>query len=400
MTYEQQLERNIYLLFGMKAAKWFLLVMPVIILFFIENGLTVQQIMFVQAAYSLSVAFFELPSGYFSDKLGRRLTLILGMLLTIAGYLVIGVAYDFWWFVAAEITMGLGGSFISGTDSALLYDSLIQLKRQDKYLKLEGRMYSVSTFSEAVAAIFGGWLAAEFGMRSTIYAFLCFLFIALVCAWFLVEPKAAQTSKNVRSNRPKDIFRYTFFEHKYLRWFVILSASIGAATLTIAWFSQVYMEYIELKVETIGWLWSALNLTAAVFSFLAHYVYRFLSKFQVVVGIILGIIVGYAGLGMSFGVGGLAFIFLIYIVRGIATPVLKDFINERTPSEMRATVLSIRGLAIRIIFSILAPFLGWVNDIYTLQQAFFVAASVFGMLGAVSLFMLKWGVKSNAAMRQ
>ena len=396
MSYEQQLERNIYLLFGLKTAKWFLLFMPVLVLFFMENGLTVQQIMFVQAAYSLSVAIFELPSGYFSDKLGRRLTLILGMLLTMAGYLVMGVAHNFWWFVAAEITMGLGGSFISGTDSALLYDSLLQLKRKDQYLKLEGRMYSVTTFSEAVAAIFGGWLAAQFGMRSTIWAFLCCLFIGLVFAWMLVEPKVALATENTRSNRPKDIFRYVFFEHKYLRWFVILSASIGAATLTIAWFSQVYMEYIELKVETIGWLWSALNLTAAVFAFLAHYVYRFLSKFQVVVLIVLGIIGGYVGLGMSYGLGGLAFIFLIYIVRGIATPVLKDFINERTPSEMRATVLSIRGLAIRIIFSILAPFLGWVNDIYTLQQAFLLAAVTFGILGLVSLFMLKWGIRNNA----
>jgi len=399
MTYEHQLERNVYLLFGLKAAKWFMLFMPVIVLFFIENGLTVQQIMLVQAAYSLSVAFFELPSGYFSDKLGRRLTLIIGILLTMAGYVIMGLADSFWWFVVAEITMGLGGSFVSGTDSALLYDSLLQLKRQDQYLKLEGRMYSVSTFSEAVAAIFGGWLAAEFGMRSTIWAFLCCLFMGLICAWLVIEPKVVKEAENTRSTRPKDILHYTFIENKHLRWFIILSGSIGAATLTIAWFTQVYMEYIGLSLTTIGWLWSVLNLTVAVFSFLAHYVYRFLSKFQVVVLIVLGIIVGYAGLGMSYGLGGLAFIFLIYIVRGVATPVLKDFVNERTPSEMRATVLSIRGLIIRIVFSTLAPFLGWMNDTYTLQQAFLLAAVIFGILGLLSLFMLKWGIRNNVTMR-
>ncbi len=395
MTYEHQLERNVHLLFGLKAAKWFMLFMPVVVLFFMENGLDVKQIMLAQAAYSLSVALFELPSGYFSDKLGRRLTLILGMLITMAGYVVMGLADGFWWFVVAEITMGLGGSFISGTDSALLYDSLIQLKRQDHYLKLEGRMYSVATFSEAVAAIFGGWIAAQFGMRATIWAFLCCLFIGLICAWLVIEPKVVKEAENTHSTSPRDILRYTFIENKYLRWFVILSGSIGAATLTMAWFAQVYMKYIGLSLETIGWLWSALNLTVAVFAFLAHYVYRFLSKFQVVVLIVLGIIGGYVGLGMSHGLGGLVFIFLIYIVRGIATPVLKDFVNERTPSEMRATVLSIRGFIIRVIFSTLAPFLGWINDTYTLQQAFLLAAVIFGILGLVSLFMLKWGIKNE-----
>ncbi len=399
MTYEHQLERNVYLLFGLKAAKWFMLFMPVVVLFFMENGLTVKQIMLAQAAYSLSVAFFELPSGYFSDKLGRRLTLIIGMLLTMAGYVIMGLADGFWWFIAAEITMGLGGSFVSGTDSALLYDSLLQLKRQDRYLKLEGRMYSVCTFSEAVAAIFGGWIASQFGMRATIWAFLGVLSIGLICTWMLVEPQVVKQAENPRSTRPKDILHYVFIENKYLRWFVILSGSIGAATLTMAWFTQVYMEYIGLSLTTIGWLWSALNLTVAIFAFLAHYVYRFLTKFQVVVLIVLGIIVGYAGLGMSYNVVGLAFIFLIYIVRGIATPVLKDFVNERTPSEMRATVLSIRGLIIRVVFSTLAPFLGWINDTYTLQQAFMLAAATFGILGLMSLFMLKWGVKNNATMR-
>ena len=398
MTYEHQLERNVYLLFGLKAAKWFMLFMPVVVLFFMDNGLTVQQIMLAQAAYSLSVAFFELPSGYFSDKLGRRPTLILAMLVTMIGYVIMGFAENFWWFVAAEITMGLGGSLASGTDSALLYDSLLQLKRQDRYLKLEGRMYSVATFSEAVAAIFGGWIAAQFGMRATIWAFLGMLFIGLICAWMLVEPKVVKEAENPRSTRPGDILRYTFVENKYLRWFVILSGSIGAATLTMAWFTQVYMEYVGLKLTTIGWLWSALNLTVAIFAFLAHYVYRFLTKFQVVVMIVLGIMIGYVGLGMSYNIAGLAFIFLIYIVRGIATPVLKDFVNERTPSEMRATVLSIRGLIIRVVFSTLAPFLGWMNDTYTLQQAFMLAAVIFGILGLLSLFMLKWGVR-NTTMR-
>jgi len=388
MPITTSVERNITLLFALKAAKWFMLFMPVIVLFFMDNGLSVEQVMWTQTAYSLSVALFEMPSGYFSDKLGRRLTLILGMLITIMGYLVMSASYSFWWFVGAEILMGLGGSFISGTDSAMLYDTLLQLKRENTYLKLEGRMYSIATFSEAVAAIFGGWIAATFGMRMTVYAFIGCLVVGLVCAVRLVEPQVEKNQTTDNNTSIRDILRFTFLQNKMLRWYIILSASIGTSTLTMAWFTQPYMQGAGLSLTTIGWLWSALNLTVAVFAFGAYYVYRFLNKRQIVILIVAGIVTGFGGLGWSYGIWGLIFIFLIYIVRGIATPVLKDFVNELTPSNMRATVLSIRGFVIRVIFSSLAPFLGWVSDIYTLQQAFSLAALVFGILGSVSLLAL------------
>lgn len=381
-------QRNIYLLFALKAAKWFMLFMPIIVLFFMDNGLSVEQVMWTQAAYSLSVALFEMPSGYFSDRLGRRLTLIIGMTIMIMGYLIMSISYSFWWFVAAEILMGLGGSFISGTDSAMLYDTLLQLKREDAYLKLEGRMYSIATFSEAVAAIFGGWIAATFGMRMTVYAFLGCLVVGWCCAFALVEP-TVNNKEDGGHVKVREILRFTFLDNKALRLYVILSATIGASTLTMAWFAQPYMQGAGLSLATIGWLWSALNLTVAVFSFGAHYAYRFFTKYQIASLIVVGIVIGFVGLGFSYGVWGLLFIFLIYVVRGIATPVLKDFVNELTPSNIRATVLSIRGFIIRIIFSSFAPFLGWVSDVYTLQQAFGLAALLFGILATISLIALR-----------
>lgn len=389
-TYQQQLQANVYKLFGIKASKWFMLFMPVVVLFFMDNGLTVGQVMQVQAAYSLAVALFEIPSGYFSDRLGRRLTLTIGMSISALGIGLMCMAYGFWGFIFAEIMMGLGGSFISGTDSALLYDSLLQINRKNDYLKLEGRMYSVATFSEAIAAIFGGLIAAQFGMRATLYAFFICLLPGILLSWSLVEPKVLEVQERAGWNNIKRILQYTFFDNKNLRWYVLLSASMGAATLTMAWFAQPYFNSIGLSTAVIGILWSALNLTVAVFSFSVHYMERFISKYGMAILIVVGISLGYLALGFSYGAAGVAFIFLIYIMRGIAVPVLKDFINIETPSDMRATVLSIRGFFIRIIFAVLAPFLGWISDVYTLQQAFLVAAVTFGVLGGISLLALSY----------
>jgi MFS family permease len=112
---------NILKLFIIKGALWFMM-------FFQDNGLSLQSIMILQACYSLSVGLMEIPSGYAADILGRRKTLILGCVLAFIGFSLFSISYNFWWFLAAEILLGLGNSFISGADTALMYDSLLEVK--------------------------------------------------------------------------------------------------------------------------------------------------------------------------------------------------------------------------------------------------------------------------------
>ena len=49
-----------------------MLAMPIIVIFFKENGLSLTQIMILQSVYSLTVALTEIPSGYFADFFGRK----------------------------------------------------------------------------------------------------------------------------------------------------------------------------------------------------------------------------------------------------------------------------------------------------------------------------------------
>ena len=136
-----KLEDNINKMYLLKAVKWFMILMPIIVLFFEKHGLSLTQIMILQATYSFTVALFEIPSGFFADIYGRRLSLFFGSILTFIGYLIFSFYSGFNEFFIAEIFLGIGGSLISGADSALIYDTLLELKKDEDYTKVEGKNY-------------------------------------------------------------------------------------------------------------------------------------------------------------------------------------------------------------------------------------------------------------------
>jgi MFS family permease len=123
-------KNNILKLYAIKIAKWFMLVMPVIVPFYESNGLTLQDIMILKAVYSVVIVVFEIPSGYLADVLGRKNTLIAGALLGTAGYVAYSFSFGFTGFLIAEIVLGAGQSMISGADSALLYDTLAEHEKR------------------------------------------------------------------------------------------------------------------------------------------------------------------------------------------------------------------------------------------------------------------------------
>ena len=70
----------------------------------------------------------------------------------------------------------------------------------------------------------------------------------------------------------------------------------------------------------------------------------------------------------------------MYIARGIAVPVFSDWINKQTSSSRRATILSIKGLGIRILFALVAPVLGWWADIFSILDAFLLMGVILVIL--------------------
>ncbi len=375
---------NIKYLYLIKMAKWFTLVMPVIVIFYQHNGLNMTDIMLLKSIYSIAVVCMEIPSGYFADVWGRRKTLVIGTFLGFLGYVVYSFSFGFFAFLIAEIILGIGHSLISGADSAIMYDSLLEQKKEKDYLKYEGILYSAGNFAEAIAGILGGLLAAI----SLKLPFVCqslVAFIGFPAALFLVEPTFSSLRKHTGVKDIFNIVKLSLIKDKELKWNILYSSVIGCSTLTMAWFLQPFLKEAGIPVAWFGFIWTALNLFVGLTSAISYRIEKKLGQIKTSLLIALGISIGYIVGGLNISIAGLIIIVFFYLTRGIATPVLKEYINRITISDIRATVLSIRNFVIRLIFAIIAPLLGIITDRVSLKWALILSGFIFLIFSLICL---------------
>lgn len=367
----------------LRISKWFMLYMPVLILFYQANGLSLEAALSVQALYSLMIALWEIPSGYISDRWGRRNALLLGMTLVALQFIVLAASSDFAGFALGVLLGGTGVSFISGTDSALLYEILAAEGQQSEYLRLEGRLYAIGNISEATAAILGGILASFVSLRLPIALQAFFSLVGVWAAWQIVEPPHPPRSPAHPFRDVWKILGDLFRHHRPLLYWICLSSVAGSASHILAWTTQPYLKTWGWSEWAIGLAWSLLNLLVAVVSWYAYRWYKGRDPQQVATRFMVMLIGGYVALAFSWWLGSLAsFIALaaLFAVRGVAVPFFKDSINAHTPADARATILSIREFVVRMLYVFVAPWMGYWADLYSLEWAFLMEAGLVGLM--------------------
>jgi MFS family permease len=388
--------RNIYALYVLKLSKWLMLIMPIVALFYNENGLDAASIYLLQAVYSLSVAFLEIPSGYTADIIGRRKSLILGSILGTLGFVVYSVSSSFAGFAAAELILGLGGSFISGSDTALLFDTLDAVNRREEYLRFEGRISASGNFAETAAAILGGLLAAAISYRSVYIAQTIIAAVAIPASLLLIEPPVEKVYRRPGPANLLAVCRHALIVNKPLAAAILQSSVTGICTLCMAWTAQIYFVKQGYGATIITSLWVGLNLLLALVSAWTPTIDRLLNPKLALALITIAIPCGYIGLGLLPVIPAICLLFIFYALRGYATPVLKNITNQFCSSDIRATIFSIRSLIIRVGFSILGPAIGALSGHFSLATALICAGIFLTCLSAASGLLLHRRLAENA----
>ncbi len=380
---------KLYILRGLAFA-WFPI--PTIVLFYESHGLNLEQVVLLKTILSLSILVLEVPSGYLADVWSRKACLVVGSGVWVSSWLIYCLGSSFSEFAIAEILAGVAGSLISGADTALSFDSLLQLGREKYYQIWEGRLVAIAGITEAVCGIIGAAIASV----NLVYPFylqtVC-LVIYFCLALTLVEPECHQPiAKNQKLGQLKSII-LDVFKRPRLRWLILLSGTFSSASFLIVWLSQDYLKLLNIPIQAFGWAWAIFHLGMSLASVNTHHFERILGIKKATLILVLLLAFAYIALGSIEQVWGIAFIMIIYLVRGFSSPLILNAINQQISSSVRATILSINSLVFRIGFAVVAPIVGAIASRYNL----FTGLTTAGCLFLISGLFCWWQLVNNKA---
>lgn len=125
-----------YLLFSAITAMCFSLVATVMIVYHIETvHLNPLQLILVGTTLELACFIFEIPTGIVADVYSRKLSIVIGGVLTGVGFILEGSISSFVFVLVAQIVWGLGSTFISGSLEAWIAEEEKNKDLDEIYIK-------------------------------------------------------------------------------------------------------------------------------------------------------------------------------------------------------------------------------------------------------------------------
>ena len=366
--------------------------MAIITLFWKDQiGLSMTDILVLQAIFSGTSVLFEYPSGYLSDRMGYRSALMLASFLCIIGWSYYTIADSFGGVLLAEIILGMGWAFISGSDNALLYETLKAEKRDEQYKLYDGRMASLAQTGEAAGAIFAGLMYALWPLFPFVGQIGVWV-VALILCWSLHEPETDEhtVTKSHLAEAVKT-WHYAFIENQKIRVTILFGGFLGLASFYTVWLIQPYMQETGVPVGWLGPAWAGANLMVALGAILSHRLKKRVSTTMLVI-IFIGLAVsGYIGLSVVSYVWGFLFYYLLTLMRGLQGPLMRGQLQAESDRKNRASILSLHSLNFRLLFVLTGPLVGYSADTLGLQGTFGVLAVLFAIvLIPTGLLFLKY----------
>lgn len=376
--------------------------LPVLLLFYQQNGLTVGDFFLFQGIFSLTALLFEIPAGYIGDIFPRKNILILSYVLFLMR-LVLWLFFahlGYWIILAGEILYSASKAFYSGVADGYVYDYLKESGTTHKMLEKYGRLNFFMSIGTAISSLLGAyfygtfskWTQAHWGHD---YGFLILILIeivfntaALLLLFALPKLPSAKTKVTGLWEKYKDLFRITrrALRNPDIKYHMFYSGLLAGTTMVFVWSFQPLMTTALIPVSLFGVVYFANHFFRAVASYFLHKTMRFFSlpAFGVVTFImfVLSFLlavemahVGQPNVWISFGI--LFFICLTIGFQLTFTLASITRIHTLISSDIRSTAASVNYMIGRMCAGFFLILFKVLLDGVSMQTTFVVAFGVF-----------------------
>jgi len=185
----RELLRNVTLLRAFSFCNDFRVYAPIMVVYFAHVTGSLALATLLLAIAKIAWSAFEVPTGVFSDFVGRKLTIVLGQAASVASIALYAFGTDFAWLAAGAVMEGLAFALFSGNNDAFLFD---MLKAEGIEAQFSEWLGGISAMFQLALAVSAGVAVVALGWLSLRWMFVLTLPVAalgLVFALLLTEPK-------------------------------------------------------------------------------------------------------------------------------------------------------------------------------------------------------------------
>ena len=354
-----KLHKNIKILTWFNFFTDFLLYAPVAIIYFERITGSYALGMSIFSIIMIGSALFEVPTGIFSDFIGRRKTVILGAFAAVLYVTFYAIGTNYYILAIGAIFEALSRSFYSGNNNALLHATLSETNDQHQYEEYLGKTSSMFQVAAAVAAILGSVLAA-WSFSLIMWLSVIPQLICLYLSFQLVEPKVkVQESGNIYAHLKEAIWQ--FVHNKKLR---LLSIS----SIVTYGIGEASYQFRAAFIVTLWPLWSigfARSLSSIGASFGFYYSGRIIKRFGHVKILLAGFLTNRiiniiaATFVTIFSPLIMSFTALFY---GLLVVAEDSLMQKEFDDKKRATMASLNSLLGNLLYGIVAIGIGLAAD--------------------------------------
>lgn len=232
------------------------LIIPIAIIWKIQQGLTLSEAIFTESIVLLATAFADLPAGFIANRTNNKRSLLIGAALHVVGVGLLIVSSSLLWFSIAAIATGVAWAFISGADEAYIHDDFITDQADYK------KTFATTTIVDEAATVVG-MLAASLMLHlkadlRPLFVVATVLLAVHFCYTWLVLPRSQSLPGTHTSGAMRSLLLHKVHVREVWLLFPLMAAfAVIYEAGRPLW--QPHMQQIGLNIASFGLIFALLK---------------------------------------------------------------------------------------------------------------------------------------------
>lgn len=319
----------------------------------------------------------EIPTGIISDRLGRKRTLCaysFGFVICFILYALAGNYNSTLLLIIGSLFWGVSMALSSGTEEAMIYETMEQLRKSTKYDLIYSQVGMFSQIGLATGAIVGALVTYFYSLNVLAWVCVIPMSIHFIITLFYIEPDKILETQEQTSFKHFIAAIKKVKNNKHLQKIAILqifdkSSGFSAHSIEGAYFNTLIPLYFVNVIRMVK------QITGAISFYIVKYVRKF-SFFHILIASTIGNIF-VRSLGLILNNYITPFIMsTVNLFYGTSTTAQSALVQKELSKNERATMTSIISMCEGIFFAIFYYLTGWLADVFSLISVMWILVSI------------------------